>query len=98
MTKDVFVETKITFFVELNLLLKFLKAERKPTATRKKINYCFVESMLFFFTNITQYGPKNLSPLKCTKWSGLSAIQTSVSHAISAMNFLNFALSKNAVT
>ena len=31
---------------------------------------------------VSGYGPKNLSPLKCTTWSGFSAIQTSVSHEI----------------
>lgn len=37
-------------------------------------------------------------PLKCTMWSGSSAIQTSDSQAISSENLRNFFLSSNAET
>src|SRR6266542_2861854 len=43
-------------------------------------------------------GPKNLSPLKCIRWSGESAIHTSVSQAKTWRYFLMIFLSGNAVT
>src|SRR5882724_142204 len=43
-------------------------------------------------------GPKNLSPLKCIMWSGVSTNQTSVSQAILFECFLNSTKSGNAVT
>jgi hypothetical protein len=42
------------------------------------------QSLQLFFL----YGPRNLSPLKWIICSGASAIQTSVSHAMSLANFL----------
>ncbi len=44
-----------------------------------------------------EYGPKNFPPLKWTKWSGLSAVQTSVSQAISLIYFLKFCFEVNTV-
>ena len=43
-------------------------------------------------------GPMNESPLKCTRWSGASAIQTSVSHEISAANLRKVVRLRKAVT
>ena len=43
-------------------------------------------------------GPMNLSPFRCIMWSGMSAIQTSVSHASLSEKDLNFLKSRKAVT
>ena len=44
------------------------------------------------------YGPRNLRPSKWIKWSGSSAIQTSVSHAISPAYRLKSSRLRKAVT
>lgn len=44
------------------------------------------------------YGPRNFGPLKWIMWSGISAIQTSVSQAMSAAYLRKSDLSRNAVT
>ena len=43
-------------------------------------------------------GPRNLSPLKWMRWSGISAIQTSVSQAILSTCCLNCRKSGKALT
>ena len=43
-------------------------------------------------------GPINLSPFRCIMWSGMSAIQTSVSHASLSEKDLNVLKSRKAVT
>jgi len=43
-------------------------------------------------------GPRNFGPLKWPMWSGLSAIHTSVSRAMSATYFLKSEVLRNAVT
>jgi len=79
-----------SLFTKFRVLLSICKARRWA----RGLHILCCAFVLFY----SVYGPRNLSPLKCTKWSGLSAIQTSVSQAISVINCLNFCRVKNAVT
>lgn len=90
---------KIILVHSLNENAKFLKHILETSQKYPISKVYFGNSTLCLFTKargvhlqnggLSHYlGPKNLSPLRWIRWSGISAIQTSVSQANLSENFL----------